>query len=226
MRDRTGNEHRHGLGQISAHQDRRAQQRIEKKHHGDDQRAGADRGHADDGTDEEAEDDRAHDLHGHVSALLRLLATNALGASRHEVLRDHCRQGQDQHPADPGADRLAGLIGVQHLREDQGADEHAGDRAGRQPADQAPVHGLRANVHPRTDRLHDRGGHDIAGDGGGGVDAEDEHEHRGHQGCAAHAGQSDHDPGDQAAEGKGEVDVSEAHGGEGSDFPSYCLLNR
>ena len=69
------------------------------------------------------------------------------------------------------------------------------------------MHGVVANVNPRTDRLHEGGCDDIARDGGGRRHAEEEDEHRRDEGCAAHAGEADHDPGEESAEGEHEVDV-------------------
>src|SRR5664280_810176 len=63
-------------------------------------------------------------------------------------------------------------------------------------ADEAEVDGALAQVHERPDRPHHHGCHEVAGDGGRGLDAEKQDQHGCHQcptTCAGHSNQEAHD---------------------------------
>ena len=69
-----------------------------------------------------------------------------------------------------------------------------------------------AEVHERAGRLHDEARDEVARDRRQGIGLEEEHEHRRHQGAAAHPGQPDDDAHEQPAEGEREVNRHSAPG--------------
>ena len=69
------------------------------------------------------------------------------------------------------------------------------------------MNGAAAQVDRAADRLHDQRGDQVAADGRQRLDAEEEHQHRGHQGAAAHAGQADDEPDDQARKRDEQINV-------------------
>src|SRR5206468_2934880 len=76
-------------------------------------------------------------------------------------------------------------LGVLERRGYQHAQEGARHRSQRQPADHAVVHRTVLQVHRRPERLHDHRSHEVARDRRQGLDVEQQHETRGHEGTAA-----------------------------------------
>jgi hypothetical protein len=104
---------------------------------------------------------------------------------------------------DAGLHHRAVAQGPQH----QHAGEGSRHRADHQPTDQGEVDGAAAQVDPAADRLHDHRGHQVAGHGGQRLDLEHQHQQRGHEGAAAHAGQAHREPDQQAGGGHVQVDL-------------------
>ena len=81
-----------------------------------------------------------------------------------------------------------------------------------QPPDDAQVHRPAPQVDERADRLHEQRHDDVARDRGQRVDAEEEHQHRRHEGAAAHPGEADDRAHEQPADGEREVEGHVRHG--------------
>ena len=108
-----------------------------------------------------------------------------------EVAEHHGgRTDQERRPEDLRDVRLRRLGVAQDVQEIR-ADEGHGHGAHHHPTDQAPVDRLLSDMYRGSERAHENGGHQIAGDGRRRLDSEEQDEHRGHQGPAAGPGHSD-----------------------------------
>jgi hypothetical protein len=116
---------------------------------------------------------------------------------------DHRRHRRQQGDGDADLERGRDLRG--RRAGGQAADRRRGeegrrDRPDGQPREQPQVHGAPAQVHRPGEGLHDQAGDQVAGDGGEGWYAEDQHEQGRKQGAPAHSGEADEEP-DEGARG-------------------------
>ena len=88
--------------------------------------------------------------------------------------------------------------------EGEGAQERHRHRAGDQPARQLEVRLAVPGVHQCAAGLVDRGRGEVRGHDRGGVGEAEQDQGRGHQRPAAHAGEADDDPHDEADEHDGQ----------------------
>ena len=109
-----------------------------------------------------------------------------------------------------GSGRCSRRRRVAQQVEDVGAQEGGRDGAEDHPADQRVVDRLLGHVHDGAHRAHEHRRHQVARDGGRGLDPEEEDQHRRHQRAAAGAGHADQ----EADHGAPEDDVGiNRHGG-------------
>jgi hypothetical protein len=129
-----------------------------------------------------------HRLH-EVGADELLGADGGVGEQQQD---DHQRSGADRrHPDDQASDD---------------ADDDREQRARMQIVDRR-VPFLALEVHGGADRPHHHRGDQIAGDGGGRLDAEQEDQHRRHQGSPARARHADEQTDDRASQNDVRIDV-------------------
>ena len=94
-----------------------------------------------------------------------------------------------------------------HARDDVGTKERAGHGAEGEPAHETEVDGALAKVDPAADGLHHDRGHEITRHGGQRLHPEEDHENRGHQCPAPHAGQAHYGADDQSGDAHPEVEM-------------------
>ena len=195
---------RHRLRQVGPDQLAGAEQRVQEQHQHDHQRAGTHRGQADDQPADHADGDgrQRADLH-----MLDGADPPLAGPAVQDVAEHHGRGADQQRRAEQDLDLLLRGRGVAELAQQEGAEERHRHRAGHHPADQAQVHRPLVQVHGRADGPHQDGRHQVAGDRGGRLDAEQQDQHRGHQGAPARAGEPDKQPHDRTAKDDVGVEV-------------------
>ena len=120
--------------------------------------------------------------------------------------RESCRGEQEGDTEGDANDVLHLLAASERLCDDHAA-EGAGNRPETEPLDQAEVNGASAQVDDRAYRLHQRARDEVRGDGGQRRHIEKEHEHRGHERPASHAGQPHDDTDAERGDGEQRIQV-------------------
>jgi hypothetical protein len=195
---RCGSDEWHRLHEVGAHEFAGPQRRIERHQGDDDQRAGTDGRDTDDQAADRPDehgrqwadpDSRWPQRVGRATSIppLRALGHAQVGPD------EQADRGDDQRDAERLLDHVLDIRPMAERTRHQHAGECGRHRADAQPANQVQAHGPVPKVYERAHGLHDRAGHQVAGNGRQRWDAEQQHEHRRHQGAAAHSGEPDDD---------------------------------
>ena len=200
--DRGGQHQRHRLHQVGADQLHRRQRGVEHEQRDHDDRAGAHRGDTDQQAPDGADGDgrEGPDLHLAVVGL----ETSTHGAQV-DVEAQRVGGGREQQgEADADLQHVVDLVGIDDGLDEEGPQEGHRHRPDDQPLGHLEVRRAVARVHHCAAGLVDRRRGQVGGDDGLGVAHAEEDQRRGHQGAAAHAGQTDHDADGERRDGDAE----------------------